>query len=170
MARRNTTSRNSPYAINAVNYVSTTDAVSNTTGQSGSPRNLTSIWEKLNSMCFDVEWTIAAEDTNSITVTAQLTDLKSRNLGRVAMVDWSLRASDVNGASFGVVDNANTGLAISTGTIVNEWNADCWAQIQTDTDGKIVTAIEDTTGADYYKVQIVVGDRVFQSPLITFAA
>ena len=170
MARRNTTTRNSPYAINATNYVSTTDAVSNTTGQGGSPRNLASVWEKLNSLCFDIEWTVAAEDSNSITVTAQLLDLKSRNLGRVAYVDWSLHASDVNGADYGVIDNANTGLTVSTGTSVNEWNADCWASIQTDTDGKIVTAIEDTTGADYYKVQIVVGDRVFQSPLITFAA
>jgi hypothetical protein len=169
MAKRNPKTRNSPYAVNAVNYT-TSGKRSDTTGQGGSPRPGTSIWEKLNSMCFDIEWTIAAESTNSITVTAQLLDLKGRNLGRPAMLDWSLRTSDVAGASYGVVDNANTGLAITTGAIVNEWNADCWAQIQTDTDGKIVTAIEDTTGADFYKVQIVVGDRVFLSPLITFAA
>jgi hypothetical protein len=170
MARRNTTSRNSPYAINAIDYVSTTDAVNKLTGQGGSPRNQTSIWEKLNSMCFDIEWTIADEDSNSITVTAQLTDLKSRNLGRPAVVDWSLHASDAAGGDYGLIDNANTGLTVSTGISINEWNPDCWVKIQTDTDGKIVTAIEDTTGADYYKVQIVVGDRVFQSPLITFAA
>ena len=115
MARRNTTTRNSPHAINAINYVSTTDAISNTTGQGGSPRNLTSIWEKLNSMCFDIEWTIGTDAGDAIVLTAQLI-------------------------------------------------------IQSDSDGKIVTSISETTGADYYKVQITVGDRVFQSPLITFAA
>ena len=170
MARRNTTSRNSPYAINATQYNASTDAVDATSGSRGSPRNKTSIWEKLNSMCFDIEWTIADEDSNSITVTAQLLDLKGRNLGRPAMVDWSLRASDVAGASWGAIDTASDGLAIVTGTVINEWNADAWAQMQTDNDGKLTVTVGDSTGADYYKVQIVVGDRVFLSPLITFAA
>ena len=121
-------------------------------------------------MCFDIDWTIAAEGGNAIVVTAQLLDLKGRNLGRPAMVDWSLRASDVAGASWGAIDTASDGLTITTGTIINEWNADAWAQMQSDTDGKIVVSVGDTTGADYYKIQIVVGDRIFLSPLITFAA
>ena len=171
MARRNTTSRNSPYAINATQYHASTDAIDATSGGAGSPRNKTSIWEKLNSMCFDIEWTIGAEGgSDDIIVTAQLLDLKGRNLGRPAMVDWSLRASDAAGASWGAIDTASDGLAISTGTIINEWNADAWAQIQSDNDGKIVVTVGDSTGADYYMIQIVVGDRVFLSPLITFAA
>jgi|SaaInl4_135m_RNA_FD_contig_31_2163916_length_1224_multi_4_in_0_out_0_2 hypothetical protein len=170
MARKNQTTRNSPYAINASTYVPATDAASATTGVGGSPRNLTGIWEKLNSMCFDVEWTIGTEAGNAIVVTAQLLDLKGRNLGRPAMVDWSLRASDAAGASWGAIDTASDGLTITTGTIINEWNADAWAQMQSDTDGKIVVSVGDTTGADYYKIQIVVGDRIFLSPLITFAA
>ena len=169
MARRNTTSRNSPYAINATQYHASTDAVSATAGGAGSPRNNTSIWEKLNSLCFDVEWTIGAEDTNAITVTAQLLDLKGRNLGRPAMVDWSLRTSSSAGAEWGAIDTDAEGLTIVTGTIINEWNADAWAQMQTDTDGKLAFTISETTGADHYMVQIVVGDRVFLSPLITFA-
>ena len=171
MARKNQTTRNSPYAINASTYIPASDKPSATTGTGGSPRNLTSVWEKLNSMCFDIEWTIGDEGgSDDIIVTAQLLDLKGRNLGRPAMVDWSLRASDTAGASWGAIDTASDGLAISTGTIINEWNADAWAQIQTDNDGKIVVTVGDSTGADYYKIQIVVGDRVFLSPLITFAA
>ena len=99
-----------------------------------------------------------------------LLDLKGRNLGRPAMVDWSLRASDVAGASWGALDTASEGLTIVTGTIINEWNTDTWAQMQTDTDGKLSFSISETTGADFFKVQIVVGDRIFLSPLITFAA
>ena len=170
MARRNTTSRNSPYAVNATQYNASTDAIDATSGIGGSPRNKTSIWEKLNSMCFDIEWTIGTESGDAINVTAQLLDLKARNLGRPAMVDWSLRASDVAGASWGAIDTASDGLAIVTGTVINEWNADAWAQMQTDNDGKLTVTVGDSTGADYYMVQIVVGDRVFLSPLITFAA
>ena len=170
MAKRNTSTRNSPYAINSTQYNPSTDAVDALTGQGGSPRNKTTVWEKLNSLCFDIEWTIGAEGGDAINVTAQLLDLKGRNLGRPAMVDWSLRASDVAGASWGAIDTASDGLAIVTGTVINEWNADAWAQMQTDTDGKLVVTVGDSTGADYYKVQIVVGDRVFLSPLITFAA
>ena len=170
MARKNQSTRNSPYAINASTYVPASDKASATTGTGGSPRNLTSIWEKLNSMCFDIDWTIAAEGGNAIVVTAQLLDLKSRNLGRPAMVDWSLRASDAAGASWGALDTASEGLTIVTGTIINEWNTDTWAQMQTDTDGKLSFSISETTGADFFKVQIVVGDRIFLSPLITFAA
>ncbi len=170
MARKNQTTRNSPFAINASTYIPASDKSSATTGTGGSPRNLTSIWEKLNSMCFDIEWTIAAESGDAIVVTAQLLDLKGRNLGRPAMVDWSLRASDAAGASWGAIDTASDGLTITTGTIINEWNADAWAQMQSDTDGKIVVSVGDTTGADYYKIQIAVGDRIFLSPLITFAA
>jgi hypothetical protein len=169
MARRNTTTRNSPYAINAIQYNASTDAVSATTGGAGSPRNKTSIWEKLNSLCFDIEWTIGAESTNAITVTAQLLDLKGRNLGRPAMVDWSLRTSTDAGVKWGAIDTDSESLAIVTGTIINEWNADAWAQMQTDTDGKLAVTVGETTGEDYYMVQIVVGDRVFLSPLISFA-
>jgi hypothetical protein len=170
MARRNTTSRNSPYAVNATQYNASTDAIDATSGIGGSPRNKTSIWEKLNSMCFDIEWTIGTESGDAINVTAQLLDLKARNLGRPAMVDWSLRASSSAGAEWGAIDTDAESLAIVTGTIINEWNADAWAQMQTDTDGKLAFTIGETTGADYYMVQIVVGDRVFLSPLITFAA
>ena len=70
----------------------------------------------------------------------------------------------------GAIDTASDGLAIVTGTVINEWNADAWAQMQTDNDGKLTVTVGDSTGADYYKVQIVVGDRIFLSPLITFAA
>ena len=170
MARRNTTTRNSPHAINAINYVSTTDAISNTTGQGGSPRNLTSVWEKLNSMCFDIEWTIGTEASNLISVTAQLMDLKGRNLGRQASVMWSLHASDATGASHGAIDTASTSFTMSIGTSFIEHTVDSLAMLQTNSDGNLSIVIGDTTGADYYKVQITVGDRVFQSPLITFAA
>ena len=169
MARRNTESKNSPYKIDAVNYT-TADVVNNTTGQGGSPRNRTSIWEKLNSMCFDVEWTIGAEGSNSIDVTAQLLDLKGRILGRPVTVLWALIASDVNGASQGTLDNANTDLTASTGVMMTEHTGDSLAHARTDTTGKLVMAVEDTSGADYYKVEISVGDRTFVSPLITFAA
>ena len=169
MARRNTESKNSPYKIDAVNYT-TADVVNNTTGQGGSPRNRTSIWEKLNSMCFDVEWTIGAEGSNSIDVTAQLLDLKGRILGRPVTVLWALVASDVNGASQGTLDTANTDLTASTGVMMTEHTGDSLAHARTDTTGKLVMAVEDTSGADYYKVEITVGDRTFVSPLITFAA
>ena len=169
MARRNTESKNSPYKIDAVNYT-TADVVNNTTGQGGSPRNRTSIWEKLNSMCFDVEWTIGAEGSNSIDVTAQLLDLKGRILGRPVTVLWALVASDVNGASQGTLDTANTDLTASTGVMMTEHTGDSLAHARTDTTGKLVMAVEDTAGADYYKVEISVGDRTFVSPLITFAA
>lgn len=169
MARRNTESKNSPYKIDAVNYT-TADVVNNTTGQGGSPRNRTSIWEKLNSMCFDVEWTIGAEGSNSIDVTAQLLDLKGRILGRPVTVLWALVASDVNGASQGTLDTANTDLTASTGVMMTEHTGDSLAHARTDTTGKLVMAVEDTSGADYYKVEISVGDRTFVSPLITFAA
>ena len=169
MARRNTESKNSPYKIDAVNYT-TADVVNNTTGQGGSPRNRTSIWEKLNSMCFDVEWTIGAEGSNSIDVTAQLLDLKGRILGRPVTVLWALGASDVNGASQGTLDTANTDLTASTGVMMTEHTSDSLAHARTDTTGKLVMAVEDTSGADYYKVEISVGDRTFVSPLITFAA
>ena len=170
MARRNTTSRNSPSAINATQYNASSDAVDATSGGGGGPRNSTSIWEKLASICFDVEWTIGTEVGNAITVTAQLLDLKGRNIARPAMVDWSLRASDAAGASWGAIDTASDGLTIVTGTIINEWNADAWAQMQTDTDGKLAVTVGDTTGADHYMVQVAIGDRIFLSPLITFAA
>ena len=169
MARRNTESKNSPYKIDAVNYT-TADVVNNTTGQGGSPRNRTSIWEKLNSMCFDVEWTIGAEGSNSIDVTAQLLDLKGRILGRPVTVLWALVASDVNGASQGTLDTANTDLTASTGVMMTEHTGDSLAHARTDTTGKLVMAVEDTSGADYYKVEISVGDRTFVSTLITFAA
>ena len=169
MARRTTESKNSPYKIAAVNYT-TADVVNNTTGQGGSPRNRTSIWEKLNSMCFDVEWTIGAEGSNSIDVTAQLLDLKGRILGRPVTVLWALVASDVNGASQGTLDTANTDLTASTGVMMTEHTGDSLAHARTDTTGKLVMAVEDTAGADYYKVEISVGDRTFVSPLITFAA
>ena len=168
MARRNTESKNSPYKIDAVNYT-TADVVNNTTGQGGSPRNNTSIWEKLNSMCFDVEWTIGAEGGNSINVTAQLLDLKGRILGRPVTVLWALIASDANGASQGTLDTANTDLTASTGVMMTEHTGDSLAHARTDTTGKLVMAVEDTTGVDYYKVEITVGDRTFVSPLITFA-
>tara|TARA_Y100001973_G_C5204822_1_gene340648 strand:- start:1833 stop:2339 length:507 start_codon:yes stop_codon:yes gene_type:complete len=168
MARRNTESKNSPYKIDAVNYT-TADVVNNTTGQGGSPRNRTSIWEKLNSMCFDVEWTIGAEGGNSINVTAQLLDLKGRILGRPVTVLWALIASDANGASQGTLDTANTDLTASTGVMMTEHTGDSLAHARTDTTGKLVMAVEDTTGVDYYKVEITVGDRTFVSPLITFA-
>ena len=168
MARRNTESKNSPYKIDSLNYTNT-DAISATTGQSGSPRNNTSIWEKLNSMCFDVEWTVAEEDTNAVVVTAQLLDLKGRNLGRYASVHWSLHVSDAAGASHGAIDTASTGLTVSTGTSFIEHTADSIVLAQTDSDGKLVTSVA-AVGADFYKVQITVGDRVFQSPLLTFAA
>ena len=169
MARRNTEAKNSPYKIDAVNYT-TADAVSNTTGQGGSPRNNTSIWEKLNSMCFDVEWTIGAEGSNSIDVTAQLLDLKGRILGRPVTVLWALIASDVNGASQGTLDTASTDLTASTGVMMTEHTGDSLAHARTDTTGKLVMAVQDKSGADYYKVEITVGDRTFVSPLITFAA
>ena len=169
MARRNTESKNSPYKIDAVNYT-TADVVNNTTGQGGSPRNRTSIWEKLNSMCFDVEWTIGAEGSNSIDVTAQLLDLKGRILGRPVTVLWALVASDVNGASQGTLDTANTDLTASTGVMMTEHTGDALAHARTDTTGNLVMAVEDTSGADSYKVEITVGDRTFVSPLITFAA
>ena len=169
MAKRNTETRNSPYRIDAVNRTNA-DAVSNTTGQGGSPRNLTSVWEKLNSMCFDVEWTIGAAGSNSIDVTAQLLDLKGRNLGRPVTVMWALVASDAAGASQGAIDTANTGLTVSTGTSFVEHTGDALATARTDTDGKLVVAVEDTSGADFYKVEISIGDRTFVSPLITFAA
>ena len=169
MARRNTESKNSPYKIDAVNYT-TADVVNNTTGQGGSPRNRTSIWEKLNSMCFDVEWTIGAEGSNSIDVTAQLLDLKGRILGRPVTVLWALVASDSAGASQGALDTANTDLTASTGVMMTEHTGDSLAHARTATTGKLVMAVEDTSGADYYKVEISVGDRTFVSPLITFAA
>lgn len=169
MAKRNTTTRNSPHGVDAVNRTSA-DVVSNTDGQGGSPRNNTSIWEKLNSLCFDVEWTIGAEGSNSIDVTAQLLDLKGRNLGRAVTVLWALTASDTNGASQGTLDTANTDLTASTGVMMTEHTGDALAHARTDTDGKLVMAVEDTSGADFYKVEITVGDRTFVSPLITFAA
>ena len=169
MARRNTEAKNSPYKIDAINYT-TADAVSNTTGQGGSPRNNTSIWEKLNSLCMDVEWTIGTEAGNAIAVTAQLLDLKGRNLGRYATVSWSLHASDVNGASYGAIETAMDALTVSTGTTIKEHTTDGYAFLQTDSDGKLVTSVQETAGADYMKIQITVGDRVFQRPLITFAA
>ena len=169
MAKRNTTTRNSPHGVDAVTRTSA-DVVSNTDGQGGSPRNLTSVWEKLNSMCFDVEWTIGAEGSNSIDVTAQLLDLKGRNLGRAVTVLWALTASDTNGASQGTLDTANTDLTASTGVMMTEHTGDALAHARTDTDGKLVMAVEDTSGADFYKVEITVGDRTFVSPLITFAA
>ena len=169
MAKRNTTTRNSPHGVDAVNRTSA-DVVSNTDGQGGSPRNNTSIWEKLNSLCFDVEWTIGAEGSNSIDVTAQLLDLKGRNLGRAVTVLWALTASDTNGASQGALDTANTDLTASTGVMMTEHTGDALAHARTDTDGKLVMAVEDTSGADFYKVEITVGDRTFVSPLITFAA
>ncbi len=168
MAKRNTETRNSPYRIDAVNRTNA-DAVSNTTGQGGSPRNLTSVWEKLNSMCFDVEWTIGAEGSNSINVTAQLLDLKGRNLGRAVTVLWALTTSSPSGASQGALDTANTDLTASTGVMMTEHTGDALAHARTDTDGKLVMAVEDTSGADEYKVEITVGDRTFVSPLITFA-
>ena len=169
MAKRNTTTRNSPHGVDAVNRTNA-DVVSNTDGQGGSPRNNTSIWEKLNSMCFDVEWTIGAEGSNSIDVTAQLLALKGRNLGRAVTVLWALTASDTNGASQGTLDTANTDLTASTGVMMTEHTGDALAHARTDTDGKLVMAVEDTSGADFYKVEITVGDRTFVSPLITFAA
>ena len=169
MAKRNTTTRNSPHGVDAVNRTSA-DVVSNTDGQGGSPRNNTSIWEKLNSLCFDVEWTIGAEGSNSIDVTAQLLDLKGRNLGRAVTVLWALTASDTNGASQGTLDTANTDLTASTGVMMTEHTGDALAHARTDTAGKLVMAVEDTSGADFYKVEITVGDRTFVSPLITFAA
>ena len=169
MAKRNTETRNSPFRIDSVNRTNA-DALSNTTGQGGSPRNLTSVWEKLNSMCFDVEWTIGAEGSNSIDVTAQLLDLKGRNLGRPVTVLWALVASDAAGASQGTLDTASTDLTASTGVMMTEHTGDSLAHVRTDTDGKLVTAVEDTSGADFYKVEISVGDRTFVSPLITFAA
>lgn len=169
MARRNTEAKNSPYKIDAINYT-TADAVSNTTGQGGSPRNNTSIWEKLNSMCFDVEWTIGAEGGDSINVTAQLLDLKGRILGRPVTVLWALIASDAAGASQGTLDTASTDLTASTGVMMTEHTGDSLAHARTDTTGKLVMAVEDTSGADFYKVEITVGDRTFVSPLVTFAA
>ena len=169
MAKRYTETRNSPFKIDAVNYT-TADAVNNTTGQGGGPRNRTSVWEKLNSMCFDVEWTIGAEGSNSIDVTAQLLDLKGRNLGRPVTVRWALVASDAAGASQGALDTASTDLTASTGVMMTEHTGDSLAHARTDTAGKLVMAVEATSGADYYKVEISVGDRTFVSPLITFAA
>ena len=169
MARRNTETKNSPYKIDAINYLSTTDAVNNTTGQGGSPRNNTSIWEKLNSMCLDVEWTIGAEAGNAIVVTAQLLDLKGRSLGRYASGMFSLHSSDANGASYGAIDTATEGLTLTTGEWMHEELTDSLALIQTNAAGKIVFSISETTGADHFKCILHIGDRVFLSPLIAFA-
>ena len=168
MARRNTETKNSPYKIDAVNYT-TADALSDTTGQGGSPRNNTSIWEKLNSLCFDVEWTIGTEGGDAINVTAQLLDLKGRNLCRYASGMFSLHSSDAAGASYGAIDTATEGLTLTTGEWMHEELTDSLALVQTNSDGKLVFSISETTGPDQFKCIIHVGDRVFLSPLIEFA-
>ena len=169
MAKRNTETRNSPFRIDAINRTNA-DAVSNTTGQGGSPRNLTSVWEKLNSMCFDVEWTIGTESTNAIAVTCQALDLKGRNLGRVVTGIWSIHDSDANGASYGAASADTEQLAQGTGTLIDEVTTqDSVAITSSDTDGKFIWTVTESTGADHFKIQVAIGDRVFQSPLITFA-
>ena len=120
-------------------------------------------------MCFDVEWTVGAEAGNAIVVTAQLLDLKSRNLGRYASGIFSLHSSDAAGASYGAIDTATEGLTLSTGEWMHEELTDSLALVQTNSDGKIVFSISETGGADHFKCILHIGDRVFLSPLIAFA-
>jgi len=170
MANRNVTARNAPHKIDAVNYTPATEVISATAGQGGSPRNKTGFYDRLNSICFDVEWTIGAEATNAILITAQLLDTQGRNLGRYASITFSVHDSDVNGADYGAVSTSAETLAVTTGTLLATHVAGDILQVLSDSDGKIAMTLTESTGADYYKVLVLIGDRVFQSPLITFAA
>lgn len=135
----------------------------------GNPVSKAGFWDRLNSMAWECEWTIASEGGNAIVVTVQIKDAKSRNLARYVNGTFSLHDSDTNGASYGAVSTTAEGLSVSTGTMIADHISGDVIEVQSDSDGKFAISISETTGADWYKMQLKIGDRVFQSPLITFA-
>jgi hypothetical protein len=139
----------------------------------GAPNANAGIWDKLVSMVFDCDWTVSAEAGSVITVTAQLKDLRGRNLARHATCIVTLHDSvDAGTTNYGAIaaDDGTTELAVtsSKGLILAEVAGDSGAIMQTDSDGLLSIEIDESDNAEAYKLQLAVGDRVFQSPVLVF--
>ena len=124
-----------------------------------------------------IEFTVNAEDTNVIKVDCQFKDfqgslVKTRKLVKAVLVD-SIVAKTIGDPIVVVTDDATLNVTSTTGTQLTATitaDDDCIVDAVSKNDGTISFDVGNAVGADYYKLLVMIGEHVFISPIIAFAA